>query len=334
MLIQKQQFLDFKEFCREYFKKDVEGRSVEVLQRLEAENHRLYKVIENTVGKQKITGYIGRMLRIVAEEGWLIYEDKTWKAKSEWGYCTNCFSPLDDIYLIDIDHHQYCDSDCFDELEAVTHYDSYADEYLFLFRDFEKLKGRYRYYLNQNIKEDFQIHLDLTMILRDLYSILNVCEYSTVLFNGGDDGPLASEMYRMLMILKEESIKLEKLLEQCKKILPPSNECFSIEISDDVMRKGNRPEVLREFIRTNRKYRNKENKNKWSTTDSMQRLDWYNALTEEESLINDVSLINEVECPQCKQVEDQKWSRRVPDGYFYCDECYEELDFEFEFERG
>ncbi|MDC3413827.1 hypothetical protein NC797_08380 [Aquibacillus sp. 3ASR75-11] len=334
MLIQKDEFSAFKDFCRIYLKKERQGKSTDVLQGLKGHDRKLYRAIEKTVGKRKMKGYIGLLLRSVSREGWLNYEEKVWNAKPKWGYCTYCFSQIDDTYLIDIDGNQYCNSDCFDEQEAVPHYDAYADDYMFLFWDFEKVRDRYQYYLNRSIKKDFETHLDLTMILRDLYDVLNDSDYSTVLFYGGDDGPLVSEMYRILTILQEEAEALEKLLEQCKKVLPDTNERFSIEIIEEIMRKRKRPEVLREFIQTNRKYRNKENKNKWSTTDSMQRMNWYDVLTEEEALKNNVSWMNEVDCPQCKEVIDRQWSRRVPDGYFYCEKCYEELDFEFEFEEG
>ncbi|QHS23771.1 hypothetical protein GWK91_12790 [Virgibacillus sp. MSP4-1] len=333
MLIPKQEFIAFKEFTRNYFKNKREGKSAEILHALEENDGKLYRSIKKAIGKQKLKDYIGRLLRSVAREGWLVYENKVWKATHEWGYCTYCFSPVDEVYLIDIDHHQYCDSDCFDELEAVPHYDAYADDYMFLFWDFEKLKDRYQAYLNRSMKTSFETHLELTMILRDLYDVLNDDEYSTVLFNGGDDGPLAREMYRMLMLLKEDAEKLDQLLEQCEKALPQTNERFAIEISDAIMRKRKRPEVLREFIRTHRKYRNKENNKKWVTANAMQRMDWDDTLMKEEALQNEVSWINEVACPACKQIVDNKWSRRVPDGFFYCDECYEELDFEYDFRR-
>lgn len=334
MLIQKQVFLDFKRICKVFFKNNREGMSADLVKEL-LENHRsLYKTIEKAVGKQKVMNdYVGRLLRNIAKEGWLIYEKKRWKVKPKWGYCTYCFAPLDEIYLIDIDHHQYCNSNCFDEMEAILHYDSYADEYMFLFWEFEKLKGKYRFYLDRQFKKDIPNHLDITMIIRDVYDLLNEDENSEVLLNGGDDGPLAGEMYRMLMILKKDAEVLEKLLGECEKVLPHTNERFSIEISNEIMRKKKRPESIKEFIKANRKFRDKENKNKWTTGNSSQQLNWHITLTEEEELKNHVTLLNEVECPQCKKIEDKKLCRRVPTGYYYCEECYEELDFEYGFKR-
>ncbi|MGM8216618.1 hypothetical protein ACLIA0_13760 [Bacillaceae bacterium W0354] len=334
MLIQKEEFYSFKDFCRDYFKKNRHGRSVNVLERLKKDDRELYRTIEKAVGKQKIKGYIGRLLRSISREGWLIYEKKEWRTKPEWGYCTYCFKELDDVYLIDIEQHQYCSSSCFDEHEAVPHYDGYADDYFFLFWDFEKLKDEYEIFLNKPIKNDYLTHTRLTMVLRDLYNILDDSDYSAVLFNGGDDGPLASEMYRMMITLKTDAEQLERLLEQCKDVLPPTNQLYSIEISEEIMRKRKRPEVLRQFVNDNRKYRNKDNKNKWSTSDSFQRLEWYDTLTKDETLKDRVAWINEIECPLCEQVVGSDESRRVPDGYFYCEECYEQLDLQYNFRRG
>src|SRR5690554_3887579 len=130
MLIQKEELLQFKDCCRNYFKKERQGTSLDVLQGLKECDRKLYRAIEKTVGKRKMKGYIGRLLRSVGREEWLIFEEKVWKAKPKWGYCTYCFSPIDEIYLIDIDNHQFCDSHCFDDYEAVMHYDAYADDYL------------------------------------------------------------------------------------------------------------------------------------------------------------------------------------------------------------
>lgn len=334
MRIQKEDFIAFKAFCRNYFKKKREGKSTAVLQGLKAYDKKLYRTIEKTVGKKKIKGYIGYLLRSVGREGWLVYKEKTWQVKSKWGYCTYCFSELDDIYVIDIEHQQYCNSDCLDHHEAVSHYDSYADDYMFLFWEFENLKGRYQRYFNRPLRKNFETNLNLIMILRDLYNVLNDSNHWTILSNGGDDGPLASEMYRMLIILKEEAKQLEKLQEQCQKMLPQTNKRFAIEVSEEIMRKRKRPEVLREFIKTHRKYRDQENKNKWFAADALQRSNWYDALSIDELFIHQVSLVDEVKCPQCEDVVESQFSRRVPDGYYYCEECYDELNMEYDVEAA
>ncbi|WP_138419695.1 hypothetical protein [Aquibacillus sediminis] len=333
MLIEKQDFVAFKAFCRGYFKKQREAKSIEVLQELKVAERKLYRKMEKAVGKRKIKGYVGRLLRSVSREGWLYYKQKDWKTKPEWGYCTYCFSPLEDIYVIDIDDHQYCNSDCFDELEAEPHYDGYADDYLFLFWDFEKLKDKYTSYLNRSLQKDFATHLELSVILRDINNVMNDSDYATVLWNGGDDGPVAGEMYRMLMTLREDSELLGKQLVQCKKALPDTTKRFAIEVSDAIMRKRKRPEVLREFIRNHRKYRDKENNHKWFTTDSFQRMQWYDALTQDEALTKEISWLNEVDCPECNQIVDDKSSRRAPDDFYYCEACYRELDLYYKFEE-
>lgn len=328
MLIEKYVFIDFKDFCKKHFKKNRESKSIEFLQALKEYDRSLFRAIEKTVGKRKMKSYIGRLLRSIRGEGWLSYEEKTWITKPKWGYCTYCFTPLDVIYLIDIDHHQYCDTNCFDDHEAVSHYDSYADDYVFLFWDFEKLKERYSYFLNGSFPKNFKTHLDLMIIVRDIHNVLYNDDYSDVLWNGGDDGPVAREMNRMITILKSNAEKLEKLTEQCKQKLPETNERFAIVVSDSIMRRRKRPEVLRDFIHKHRKYRDKENKNKWITNDPMQRLNWHDDLTAIEELESEVSIVNEINCPDCNQmISSDENTYRVPDGYYYCEDCYQELDF-------
>jgi hypothetical protein len=50
-------------------------------------------------------------------------------------------------------------------MEAILHYDSYADEYIFLFWEFEQLTCKYRFYLNRQFKKDIPTHLDITQLL-------------------------------------------------------------------------------------------------------------------------------------------------------------------------
>lgn len=88
------------------------------------------------------------------------------------------------------------------------------------------------------------------------------------------------------------------------------------------------------FHSANRKYRNKDNKNKWSTTDSKQRSVWYYTLTNEKMLENYVTWLNEIECPQCKQVVDKNSSKFAPDRYYYCYKCYDELASQYKFKTN
>lgn len=80
---------------------------------------------------------------------------------------------------------------------------------------------------------------------------------------------------------------------------------------DSIMRRRKRPEVLRDFIHKHRKYRDKENKNKWITNDPMQRLNWHDDLTAIEELESEVSIVNEINCPDCNQMIS---SMKIPTG--------------------
>ena len=124
----------------------------------------------------------------------------------------------------------------------------------------------------------------------------------------------------LILILQEYAAQIQQLINKCKHALPPSNQLFSIEVDEKLLRKSVRPEVLREFIHDNRKYRDNEKKNKWTTTDSMQRSNWYSLLIEDQEIKDKIKYLNEINCSQCEQVVDRKWSRCVIGGFYYCEE--------------
>jgi len=75
-------------------------------------------------------------------------------------------------------------------------------------------------------KASFEKYLELLVIQRDMNEVLNDDCYSTIWFNGGDDGPLATEIYRMLLILHDDEAQLTQLIEEIKTNLPSSNLFF------------------------------------------------------------------------------------------------------------
>jgi hypothetical protein len=207
------------------------------------------------------------------------------------------------------------------------------DDYIYLFSEYQSLKERYQSYLRSPVEKCFESHLVLNVINRDIEEVLQDDCFSTVLWNGGDDGPLAGEMYRMLMNLREDADRIEILIEKYKNLLPITNQLFSIEIDNQLLRKRKRAESLREFIQRYRKYRNVDQANKWTTSDPSMRSDWYDLLMKEEQLERKFSILNETRCPHCDQVVESKWSRRAIDGYYYCADCYGELSFYYKLGR-
>lgn len=76
---------------------------------------------------------------------------------------------------------------------------------------FEKLKERYSYFLKRIFSKNFKTHLDLMIIVRDIHNVLYNDDYSDVLWNGGDDGPVAREMNRMITNIKERCGKIREI---------------------------------------------------------------------------------------------------------------------------
>jgi hypothetical protein len=334
MKINGELLAEFNQFCYGYFKKERERTTLDVVESLRTMNKGLFKKIEKATGKGRAIAYVGSsLLKRLKNEGWLTYERKFWTVKVGWGRCNYCFKTLEEVYLIDIDHKQYCDEECFEDHGAVHYYDSYVDDYLYLFCEYQSLIGRYQYYLRSPVKKCFHAHLELNVIKRDILEVLNDDCFSTVLWNGGADGPLAAEMYRVLMVLDEDAKKLESLIEKYKNLLPSTNQLFTIEMDQQLLSKRKRPEVLREFIKKYRKYRNADQTNKWTTFESSLRSDWYYLFIEDDEVQGKFKTLIESKCPQCEQVVVSKWSTRTIDGYYYCHECYGELDFHFKLGR-
>lgn len=317
MKISKTDYEQFRNWCQQFFKNNREVTSRKLVEKLKTSRPMLFNTIEKVVGKGKGAAYIGRfLLTSVRKYGWLTYEKNTWRTKPNWGLCTYCFQELEDVYVIDIDGNQYCDSDCFDDYEATEYCDSYYDEYLFLCSDFKDLKERYSIFLLQKLEPKFEYHLELSGILAEISELLTDTEYTTVWMNGGDDGPLAYEIFRMLSILQEDQEELEKVEARFRNERPKDNQMYSIKIDSYFLKKRQKPEVLRQFVKQYRKYRSKELSNKWTTFYASLRSQWYDLLEKVP-----FEYVNEIKCPACEEISDGRWQRRLMDGFYYCSDC-------------
>lgn len=58
--------------------------------------------------------------------------------------------------------------------------------------------------LFKNLQATPENHIDLCYFIREFDGWMEVLEHETIYVNGGDDGPVATEMYRMLMTLHEK----------------------------------------------------------------------------------------------------------------------------------
>jgi hypothetical protein len=104
MKISTQTFQLFIQYCYAYFRKEREGTTLQVVESLRSANPSLFRRIEKATGRGKTKAYIGgTLLKRLKKEGWLEYDSKGWRVKTEWGKCNYCFKSLEDIYLIDMD---------------------------------------------------------------------------------------------------------------------------------------------------------------------------------------------------------------------------------------
>ncbi|QOY35320.1 hypothetical protein AWH56_021925 [Anaerobacillus isosaccharinicus] len=323
MKISKEDYLEFKNWCKKFFRENREGSTKQLVEELINVNPKLIKRMEKAVGKGNVKAYLGRSLMTsLRKEGWLWYEKNTWVTKPNWGLCTHCFCEIDDIYLIDIDGNQYCNDDCFEEHGATEYYDSYNDDYFYLFSEFKQLKEKYTIFLEKKVQPNYMNHLELKQVLAEILEVLNDDIYSTVWLNGGDDGPVSYEIARMLQILQRDYEDLNKEDTMIKAKRQSVNQLYSITINRTLLKKRRKPEILKQFIQKHRKYRSKTDTNRWTTKDLNMRNNWYEKLNNE--LSDGISYCNEIFCPACQEVTDRKWARMLADGYYYCHECADE----------
>lgn len=311
MKIQKQDYEKFRKWCYQFFKEQRKAKGKEVVAHLKLDDEKLLKKIEKAVGKKKAATYISRsLLGSIRKYGWLTYEKNHWVAKPQWGQCTYCFSELEDIYMIDAKDQQYCDGDCFDEHGASEFYDSYIDDYLSFFSDFKNLKENYTIFLQKKLEPSYDNHLQLAELLEQIEELLNDNSYSTIWFNGGDDGPLAAEMSRMLSILQNDFEAVQKEEARIYALRPRDNKRYSLIIDQQF----HKHKAVKKFMKKNEKYR--ESSTTWTTNDATLRSDWYYSLHD----LVTVTATNEIKCPACQEITEEKWGRTLADGFSYC--CY------------
>ncbi len=146
--------------------------------------------------------------------------------------------------------------------------------------------------------------------------------YSTVWLNGGDDGPVCDEIARMLQILQRDYETLMKEDSRIAEKRKHINRLYSIIVDRTLLKKRNKPVILKQFIQKSRKYHSKIDTDRWTTKDLRMRNKWYDLLCTECS--NGISYSNEICCPACQEVTDMKWAKLLADGYYYCHECADE----------
>lgn len=332
-MLSKDEKKQFYNWAVMFFKSNRTAQSKDVFEKLKKEMPKISKKIEKAGKKIGASAYVGRyLLTSLAKEGWLINNGKKWSIKITPDRCTYCISPIDDLYLIDIDNNRYCSIDCFDNYDnAVQPYDSYWDDYISLFSEFELIYYEYKRLLlecedvpskSQNTNKLILTHIDLNKLIDYIGDILP--DYDYILLNGGDDGPLAREMYRMVESIQAKVDHLQIMEDNIRKVRGPQKKYYSITINHEyLIGPGKKNVVLKKFIKEHRNYINSNLLNTWTTRDLNQRNDWWELL---HNTNTDLDYKNTEECPLCGKIESEKYLRRSYDGYRYCEECYEYYD--------
>ncbi len=230
---------EFNTWAVAYFKDHRTAQSKDIFNRLKEEMPVTAKKIEKAGKKIGGPAYIGRhLLPGLAKEGWLQNKDRVWSVNITPDRCPYCLKPIDEVYLIDIDENRYCSADCMDEYEdAEPPYDSYWDDYIALFYEFEDIYYRYQGILDdyatvtsKNPEPDKIIftHRDILKTINHIEEILP--NYDYILLNGGDDGPVAGEMNRMVESMQEKLDHLREMADNIAKIRQPQRKYYSITI--------------------------------------------------------------------------------------------------------
>lgn len=314
----------FFKWTTQYFRDNRQGVSKEIFNQYKKDFPPEAKRMEKLCKKTGAPAYIGRyLLPRLIREGWLILDKETWTVKVIPERCARCFSPIEDIYVIDIENRRYCSTECMDEAEdAPPHYDSFVDSYFFLFDDYKDITLAYRSLLKDTRNNIIHDHILTKKLQEQTTEVLD--NHDSILFNGGDDGPLAAEMYRMLLDLQQYQQGLEELEAKIMKKRPPQTQFYSITINQDYMEgPGKQNPILRKFIKKHMQYRDQTIPNTWTTPKVELRNRWWETL--HNSLGYALTYQNTLGCSLCGKRQERKYLTPAADEYLYCEECLDYL---------
>jgi len=328
-MLSKTEREQFYSWTMSFFKNNRAAQSKEVFEKLKEEMPRMAKKIEKAGKKIGALAYIGRhLLPSFAKEGWLKNKDKVWSVEITPDRCPYCLQQIDEVYIIDIENNRYCNADCMEECEgAEPPYDSYWDDYIALFYEFESIYHQYRGTLEdyetitnngQDSRKIIFTHIYAIKLIDHIEEILPDFEY--ILFNGGDDGSLATEMNRMVESIQAKLEHLRTMADNIGKLRNPQIKFYSIIIDPAYLNgPGKKDLELKKFMKKYRKYRNPAEPNIWTTDNSDLSHNWWDLLG---YLKEALDYVNTVECPLCGKVETEKIRGRSIDEYRYCEDCY------------
>ncbi|MBB5172463.1 hypothetical protein [Texcoconibacillus texcoconensis] len=201
-------------WLKQVMKKQQKMNTHQLWEKMQQEEPTLAKKVKKQSGKSSPIAYLGRhILKPLSEEHWLTRDGKDWVICLPENHCAYCLRSVDDVYVIDANDHLYCGLDCLDDdEEADPIEDGYWDDYAMLVMDFEHYYPEAQRLLKTADFEDEEDRALARELYDDLDEYLGSGDFTTIYMNGGDDGPLAAEMYRMLMCLEEVHEQLLKTI--------------------------------------------------------------------------------------------------------------------------
>ncbi|OLN28961.1 hypothetical protein [Desulfosporosinus metallidurans] len=327
----------FRDYVMPFIAKNRSTSSQTILELLEKEEPKLLKRINKTSKKIGPLAYIGRyLLAKFKKEGWLVNEDELWTVNINQERCAQCFKLLDEVYLVDIENNRFCSENCADDFEPefVEPYDSYWDQYMYLFHTFSELYPKFAVFKKPLEKVEVispSTHLALLKTLQKIEEHVYNPENDGIMLDEGADGPIAAEIYRMLSILNNELLQLRKVEKVFRKHRLKQKGVFAIIVDSEYLSGSSKNDaVFKEFIRKNRRYKMSKS-NMWGTTKLEKRNQWYDELIPQ--LKSALHYENYVECPICSLLSEENHTKKANDNYRYCEYCYDDVRLAGGFDR-
>ena len=311
---------EFQAWAKDYLLSERESSTEELYAALLEDNPLLAKQIAQAAAKTGAKAYIGRyLLRRFVNQGWLQYTNKKWQQQPLEDHCANCLAELHpEIYLVDTAGNYYCSEDCLLAWEDGAD-DGYWLDYLPLVEEFAELWPDCSYLAKQEPKADPLLHLEVFAARKRTANVINCPDYDTVWLNGGDDGPLAAEIYRMLTMLAAKLEKLTEMETAISKLRAPQQYSYTISLPEGLPKEKNLRSRAERFRTCHRQFRRQDLPLAWQTDDLSQLQVW-----EQELQGIKYTIVKAYKCPLCGSDADNYG--RAADGYRYCSSCCAEYE--------
>lgn len=312
----------FQEWAKDYLLLERESSTEELYAALLEDKPELAKKINQVAKKTGAKAYIGRyLLRTFVNQGWLKYRNNKWLVQPLEDHCANCLAELHpDIYLADTMGNYYCCEDCLLEWEDGAD-DGYWLDYLPLVEEFADLWPDCNYLAKQKPKADPLLHLEVIAAKKRAANVINCPDYDTVWLNGGDDGPLAAEMYRMLTMLAARLTTVTEVETAIARLRAPQQISYTMNLPEGLPNEKRLRSKVERFSKRHQQFRRQDLPLAWKTADSNQLQAW-----EKELKGINYTTFKSHKCPLCSS--DVDCYGLAADGYRYCSSCYEEYELE------